>query len=317
MGTFHVQQVCLNGHQITDPYHRSPQFRRKHCSRCGAETIHECPACRTPISGDYHVDGFVGTGKTPVPTHCDGCGKPFPWTTESRPMDKVTLLAELRALAADHQDFTAYAPYSNAHLAWLGKSYALLTRWNPQETMSFKTAESTLPIKLTRNSSAGTLLNVLHHAIADLELDVGSLPPQAFGPGAVYDFMKALRDLLASATTSLLVIDPYMDDQIFDVYLTAVSGGVSCRLLVKRHSPSLKAAGTAFRTQHKMTVEIRTSQLIHDRVIFLDDRSCWVLGQSVKDAAKSMPTYLAPLPSDVIPLKKDVYEQIWSTAKPL
>jgi hypothetical protein len=66
-----------------------------------------------------------------------------------------------------------------------------------------------------------------------------------------------------------------------------------------------------------MTVEIRTSQLIHDRVIFLDDRSCWVLGQSVKDAAKSMPTYLAPLPSDVIPLKKDVYEQIWSTAKPL
>ena len=80
MGYYDVQQVCLNGHQITDRYNSSPQFRRKFCSDCGAETIHQCPECMTSIPGDYHAEGMVIIGSsTPVPIHCENCGKPFPW----------------------------------------------------------------------------------------------------------------------------------------------------------------------------------------------------------------------------------------------
>lgn len=81
MGQHDAQQVCLNGHQITDNYHRSPEFRKKFCSTCGAETIHRCPGCNHEIPGDYHVQGVIAIGfGTPVPTHCENCGSSFPWT---------------------------------------------------------------------------------------------------------------------------------------------------------------------------------------------------------------------------------------------
>jgi len=81
VGQHDSQQVCLNGHQITDNYHRSPEFRRKFCAQCGAETIYKCPSCSHEIKGDYHVEGVVALGfHTPVPTHCENCGSTFPWT---------------------------------------------------------------------------------------------------------------------------------------------------------------------------------------------------------------------------------------------
>ncbi|NNB42270.1 DUF2321 domain-containing protein [Pseudomonas chlororaphis] len=85
MGQQDAQQVCLNGHQITDSYHYSPDFRQRHCSQCGAETIHKCQSCGTEIRGDYHVDGFFALGdSTPVPTNCEGCGAQFPWTRKKQ-----------------------------------------------------------------------------------------------------------------------------------------------------------------------------------------------------------------------------------------
>jgi hypothetical protein len=77
----------------------------------------------------------------------------------------------------------------------------------------------------------------------------------------------------------------------------------------------MTAAVAKFIAQTKMKVEARSSQEIHDRVLFLDDRSAWVLGQSIKDAAKAKPTYLAPLDSETVRLKKAIYEQIWLAAK--
>lgn len=80
MGYYDVQQVCLNGHQTTDTYNQSPEFRIEFCSKCGAKTIHKCPECNQTIRGDYHSDEVVVIGgSTPIPTHCEGCGRPFPW----------------------------------------------------------------------------------------------------------------------------------------------------------------------------------------------------------------------------------------------
>jgi hypothetical protein len=82
MGYYDVQQVCLNGHQIIANYNRSPEFRKNFCSSCGEKTIHQCPECSQPIRGEYHVDGVVAIGHTTaVPTHCENCGRPFPWTS--------------------------------------------------------------------------------------------------------------------------------------------------------------------------------------------------------------------------------------------
>jgi hypothetical protein len=229
-------------------------------------------------------------------------------------MDKVALLAELRALAADAPDFATYSPSSRLHLEWLGKAYALILRWNKNEAISFKTTANFLAIDLTRDMNVGKLLGTLHCAIADIEIQVPELPPQAFGPGAVYDFHKALLDLLASATSELLIVDPYLDEQIFDAYISTVPPQVVVRLLTLKYAASLSPAVQKFISQKKMTVEVRSTREIHDRVIFIDGRSCWVLGQSINVAAKTKPTYLAPLAADTSQLKKAEYERIWTVA---
>lgn len=232
-------------------------------------------------------------------------------------MEPAALVAELRALADNIPDFASFAPTSRPHQEWLGKLFALVQQWNGVEAMSLRSQFNFLGYDVTRPSSLSNIVNTLYRAIADLELRLPAGHDRSFGPGAVYDFFKALRELLASAAQSVLIIDPYMDEQVFDTYLTVVGRHVSIRLLSNKGAGAMTAAITKFIAQTKMKVEARSSQEIHDRVLFLDDRSGWVLGQSIKDAAKAKPTYLAPLDSETVRLKKAIYEQIWLAGKPL
>jgi len=229
-------------------------------------------------------------------------------------MDTIVLLTELRALVNNIPDFKAYTPTSRDHLEWLGKAHALVAQWDSYEAISVRTSASYVPIDIMREINVGQILASLFRAIAALELQIPVQPDQAFGPGAVYDFLKALRDLMASARKSIFIVDPFLDEQIFDAYITSVSTNVIVRLLARKYATALKPALQMFVAQTKMPVEIRISNAIHDRVVFLDDRTCWVLGQSIKDAAKLKPTYIAPLSSDVAQKKIMDYEQIWSTA---
>lgn len=80
MGSHDIQQVCLNGHQITDRYNEAPEFRKAFCPKCGEKTINACQHCHTPIQGAYIPDNAVLPDPImPIPTHCDRCGEPFPW----------------------------------------------------------------------------------------------------------------------------------------------------------------------------------------------------------------------------------------------
>ncbi len=49
-------------------------------------------------------------------------------------------------------------------------------------------------------------------------------------------------------------------------------------------------------------------------MVFLDQRG-WVIGQSIKDAAKKKPTCLVELTEPLLALARDAYEKIWKDAK--
>lgn len=230
-------------------------------------------------------------------------------------MDSHVLLAQLRALLARAPDFGSVKGVPMEHIAWLAQAHALVSRWNHLEAMSFKTASDFLMGGLNREMNIAQVLGTLHRAVADLELKVPDTHEQAFGPGAVYDFFQALGRLLSSARTSVLVVDPYMDAQIFDQYLSRIPAGVAVKLLIGNASPNLKAAAERFRTQQGATVEVRASTELHDRLVFIDDDVCWVLGQSIKDAAVKKATYLAPLSPDVSASKFALYENVWKQAR--
>ncbi len=49
------------------------------------------------------------------------------------------------------------------------------------------------------------------------------------------------------------------------------------------------------------------------RVLFVDQRG-WIIGQSIKDAAKKKPTYLDELEDPSLTAERDIHDKIWTSA---
>ncbi|WP_292347977.1 DUF2321 domain-containing protein [Methanoregula sp. PtaB.Bin085] len=90
---FDVQQICLNGHMITDSYQNDPSSRKQFCPLCGAKKITSCPKCNSKIKGrEYFLEkGNYGVDVTSigaiVPTFCESCGDPFPWSEKIKEVE--------------------------------------------------------------------------------------------------------------------------------------------------------------------------------------------------------------------------------------
>jgi len=225
------------------------------------------------------------------------------------------LLEKINLLLGNPPPADSRISYQREHFEWLGKANALIEAWNPREMIGFKMATDWVAANLNRSANLGKALATLHTAAASLEQALPELEGQVFGPGAVYDFFRALNELVASAQRTLLVIDPYMDAQVFDAYLSNCTQGVAIRLLASLYAPSIGAAAVAFRQQHSSNLEVRMTREIHDRLVIVDQSQCWVLGASIKDAADNKPTYLAPLPSELVAAKAALYEGVRANAQ--
>lgn len=160
--------------------------------------------------------------------------------------------------------------------------------------------------------NVATIFGVLSRAISDIELKVPDKGQVAFAAGEVYDFFRELNKVIASAESSLFIVDPYLDHTVFDHYLNSRKREVTVRLLLNRNADEVKAAAKKYTIQHGEILEVRKTKIIHDRVIFIDGYVCWVVGQSLKDAAKAKPTYLSPLSPDIVSMKLAGYEEIWN-----
>lgn len=225
------------------------------------------------------------------------------------------LLAKLRAHLECMPEMAGRGSYTTEHYAWLARAHALVMLWDKSEAISFKNVCDWAAGNLNRPMNLAAVNGTLHRAIASLEESVPVSADQVFGPGAVYDFFRALTSIISSAENSLFMIDPYMDEQVFDAYISSLSKPCSVRMLVNRYVSSVRVAADRYKAQHGHAIEVRKSSAIHDRLIFVDSAECWVLGASIKDAATSKPTYLAPLSQDVVSAKATFYEKIWDEAQ--
>lgn len=60
----------------------APARNAKFCEACGAAAVAACDHCGQKVRGFYFVPGVVSATPYKPPSHCTGCGKPFPWTEE-------------------------------------------------------------------------------------------------------------------------------------------------------------------------------------------------------------------------------------------
>jgi hypothetical protein len=154
---------------------------------------------------------------------------------------------------------------------------------------------------------------VVKSSLAELEL----LLPEpeivgAYETGDEYQFYRDLKTIVGFATKELFITDNYLDNQIFDVYMENVNFSVSVRVMTDQVGNALGLVAQKFAKRGNF--ELRSSRDVHDRVVFADDR-CWVIGHSIKDAAKKKPTYIVEHSSAAA--MKGIYEPIWASATPV
>jgi hypothetical protein len=150
---------------------------------------------------------------------------------------------------------------------------------------------------------------VLKSCLAELKLDLPEPEIKGvFEPGQEYEFYRAVKTILGLATKEIFVIDPYISSELFETYADAIPRTVSFRLLSV--SPQQPVLSLAQKYASGGNFQMRSSNAIHDRVLFSDAR-VWLCGQSLKDAAKRKPTYIVEHDE---PLMRPVYETLWGKA---
>lgn len=125
-------------------------------------------------------------------------------------------------------------------------------------------------------------------------IDSGKLFPSS-GPirelllvqGTEYDSYRAIKHIIQEAKQSVAVVDPYLDGTIFAMLATSSSPVLTIKLLTAKGPPDFALEGSKFRKQFpQFAVEARRTPDFHDRFIIADDRRCWHIGASIKDAGR-------------------------------
>ena len=132
-----------------------------------------------------------------------------------------------------------------------------------------------------------------------------------YEPGDEYAFYRDLSSLVQASTQEVLIVDAYLDEQLFNLYVSKVPDGTRVRVLSNKIGANVETVAKMYAKSRPL--EMRSSVDIHDRAIFLDQRG-WVTGQSIKDAARKKPTYMIELDEPWLTASRDIHERIWAAA---
>lgn len=132
-----------------------------------------------------------------------------------------------------------------------------------------------------------------------------------YEPGEEYAFYRDLSSLIVTTTQDIFIVDAYLDEKVFNLYVDKVPAAATVRILSNKISANVETVAKMYAKSRPL--ELRSSADLHDRVIFLDQRG-WVVGQSIKDAARKKPTYLIELNEPLLDAARDVHNRIWAAA---
>lgn len=238
-------------------------------------------------------------------------------TVVSSKIDPAKLLHGFKALLNSKSDVKEDGPRSDKGQKWFARGTALFKQHDETLAEQFQQLANTAQVPLS-TQTAGPLWSkmqfMIQGAIAELELSIPDVGQRTYGSGEAYSFYKDLKNFIRNAQRCVFIIDPYVDDDMFDLYLEKASPGIQIRLLIGSNNISgkLRRVIGKFCATPGVQLEVKHSKVFHDRVIIVDDESCVVIGQSVKDAAIKKPTYMIAL-TDISGIKSQ-YESIWVNA---
>ncbi|MBA7695315.1 hypothetical protein ES703_103939 [subsurface metagenome] len=124
--------------------------------------------------------------------------------------------------------------------------------------------------------------NIENNSLVPVGADVKEL---FFPKDVQHDAYIEIRKIFQEASTSIYVIDPYIDSSIFTILKTIISKPIKVKLLTSKVPPDFVHETVRFLSQYSnFTIKIWKTREFHDRFIILDDSKCWHIGCSIKDA---------------------------------
>ena len=134
-----------------------------------------------------------------------------------------------------------------------------------------------------------------------------------FTTGKTHSFDKFLRSALASATSEVLIADSYVDETVFDNLLDQIPDNITIHFLYGNKQGNFTARAKRLGIQYpKFTAKSHSS--LHDRFLVIDDTG-YIIGPSLKDAARKSPAIVVRLSlSDTKKLKR-FFVGLWAQAK--
>ncbi|RUP10185.1 hypothetical protein [Hyphomicrobium sp.] len=205
-------------------------------------------------------------------------------------------------------------------LAWLGRATAVIENWSMAKSVAWTMAVNDLRRGGISADGRARVIMLLHQAHNDLRMKTIGPANLAIGQGHVFDYMDAMRKIISLAKTDILFVDRYLNGSFASQFLPLVSDGVSIRLLTRRDAKTEKALlsliplATAFKTQHGVSIEIRSHNDHHQRYIFLDKSSAYESGSSFKDGPTTAGSTIIQQTGDVLSQLISTHESLWQTA---
>lgn len=118
-------------------------------------------------------------------------------------------------------------------------------------------------------------------------LEAADLPKQGvFCDGQIFDSYKFVSDLIRKAKTSIVLVDNYVDDTVLSM-LDKRKSGVSATIYTQTISKQLTLDLQKHNAQYA-PIDVRLIKNFHDRFLFLDEKTIYHIGASVKDLGKKV-----------------------------
>lgn len=231
---------------------------------------------------------------------------------------------QIKNLVANIPDLSDPKNISAEARQWLGRSAALLqSDEDRMEYIQFKIACDSLG-SMMHDSSVNTIISTLYRALARAELAAPAIERGAFIPAREpFAALSAIAKVFGSASVALLIVDPYADANLLIDFAVLAQEDVSIQILTDEngYKAGLKPAAENWRKQYFCTrpleIRIAPKKTLHDRVIFVDEKDTWILGQSFNNLATRSPTALQRLEQDTSSMKFAAYSSLWKSAKSL
>jgi len=90
--------------------------------------------------------------------------------------------------------------------------------------------------------------------------------------------------IMKSANNSIVIIDPYLDDTIFN-YIDLIDGGIDIKLIISKIKKMFKELLHDLRNIRK-NIDAKQMEGFHDRYIIIDGEETWHLGASINYVGK-------------------------------